>query len=295
MPGFETRSVLCSSAFGFHRMAYSAWGPEDAAETVVCVHGLTRNGRDFDFLAAELVNAGYRVLCPDVVGRGRSDPLAEGGVYAVPQYVADMTVLLAAEGLDRVAWVGTSMGGLIGMSMAAMAKTPITTMLINDVGPYLPKAALERIGDYVGVPWRFHDFAKALDHVKKAYAPFGLTREEDWLELANNTLREEPDPETGARSWVNNYDLRIADPFKADNIEDIDLWPIWDMIRCPTWVLRGVDSDLLRTDTAREMQDRGPRAKIVEVKGCGHAPTLMDHAQTAIIHNWLREAGLEDQ
>ncbi len=287
MTGFETKSVLCASTFGFHRMVYSDWGPRQAAETVVCVHGLTRNGRDFDFVAANLAQQGYRVICPDIVGRGRSENLAPGGVYGIPQYVADMTVLMAAEGLESVAWLGTSMGGLIGMAVAAMANSPIQSLMLNDVGPFIPKASLERIGDYVGIAWRFDSFDTALAHVKKAYEPFGLTREEDWVELAQNSLREETDPETGARSWVNNYDTRIADPFKDQEVGDIDLWLVWDTIVCPTWVIRGALSDLLLPDTAVEMQQRGPKASVIEVPNTGHAPALMDAQQAASVREWL--------
>lgn len=285
MSQFETRSVRCASAMGFHRMVYSVWGPTQARRTVLCVHGLTRNGRDFDFLAQRLSERGYRVLCPDIVGRGRSDRLAPGVTYGIPQYIADITVMLAAEQCDQVAWLGTSMGGLIGMSVGAMANSPIDSLLVNDVGPFIPKAALARIGEYVGIAWRFSSFEEGAAHVKKAYEPFALKAEADWQFLARISLVEDRDQD-GAAFWTNNFDLRIAEPFAA-GVDDVDLWQLWDAIRCPTRVLRGAESDLLLASTAREMTKRGPKASLVEVPGCGHAPAIMDDEQVGMILDWL--------
>ena len=192
--------------------------------------------------------------------------------------------MLAAEGLRAVAWIGTSMGGLIGMSMAAMAGHPIRRMLINDVGPLVPKAALERIGEYVRIAWHFGEFEEAVDHIKKHYEPFGLTSEADWRLLTEISLA--PD---GRGGWTRAYDPRIAEPFEETEIADLNLWTVWEAIDIPILVLRGAESDLLEPETAAEMTRRGPKARVVEIKGCGHAPALMDAAQIALVRDWMRE------
>lgn len=279
-----TKSVRCVHAGGFHDMVYDDWGPEDAETALLCVHGLTRNGKDFSRLAAALSQSGIRVLAPDIVGRGRSDRLGPMATYEIPQYVNDITVLLAAEGLREVDWLGTSMGGLIGFAVAAQQGHPIRRFIVNDVGPFIPASALRRIGDYVGIAWEFDGFDQGLEHIKRAYEPFGLKTEEDWRMLAEYSLLE------GANgTWTNNYDIRIADPFKTGPIEDIDLWALWDAISIPTLVLRGAESDLLEIRTAEEMRDRGPKANLITFDGCGHAPALMDSAQIDVIRNWLVE------
>ncbi|WP_420730472.1 alpha/beta fold hydrolase [Hwanghaeella sp. 1Z406] len=284
-PAFAEKSVRCAHVGGFHDMVYSDWGPRTGAYAIVCVHGLTRNGRDFDRLAMELARTGYRVLAPDIVGRGRSDHLGPLASYEIAQYINDITVMLAAEGLRNVDWVGTSMGGLIGMSIAVMTGHPIKRLLLNDVGPHVPKEALQRIGDYVGVPWRFDSFDLALNHVRQAYAPFGLKTEEDWRYLAELSLKQEADGK-----WVMAYDTRIADAFKNTEITDIDLWPFWAQISTPTLVLRGEDSDLLSRETAEQMTRTGPKADLIEVSGCGHAPALMDAHQIGLVMDWVRSS-----
>lgn len=279
------KSVTCAHPGGSHAMVYSDWGPADADRTILCVHGLTRNGRDFDRVAAALADAGFRVLAPDIVGRGRSDRLGPDASYETPQYIADILAMLAAEGVTSVDWIGTSMGGLIGMAMASLPQHPIRRMLINDVGPFLPQQALQRIGDYVGVAWRFDDRAAAEEHIRRAYAPFGLKTEADWAFLADISLHRDAD---GA--WTNNYDLRIAEPFQDDQVGDVDLWSLWDELTLPILVLRGAESDLLSTETAYAMTQRGPRATLIDIPGCGHAPALMDEEQISLVLEWA-EAG----
>ncbi|MDF1750284.1 MAG: alpha/beta hydrolase [Alphaproteobacteria bacterium] len=285
VPDFAEKSVRCAHVGGFHDMVYSDWGSQKAPSTIVCVHGLTRNGRDFDRLAAALTEAGYRVLAPDIVGRGRSDRLGPFANYEIPQYINDITTMLAAEGLRSVDWVGTSMGGLIGMSIAVMAGHPIKRLLLNDVGPVVPKEALQRIGDYVGIPWKFDSFDLALNHVRQAYAPFGLKTEEDWRYLAELSLKQDAEGK-----WVMAYDTRIADAFKDTEITDIDLWPFWQQISTPTLVLRGAESDLLTRETAEKMTRTGPMAKLIEVPDCGHAPALMDASQIGLVLDWVQSS-----
>ena len=297
-PGTRTPrpgAVRCLSPGGFHPMAYREWGAPDAARVVICVHGLTRNGRDFDWLAASLAEAGCRVVCPDVVGRGDSGWLADPAGYGFPQYLADMTVLLARLEVEAVDWVGTSMGGLIGMMMAAQPGNPqsggpLRRLVLNDVGPFLPKAALERIAGYVGHDPRFADLAAAEAYVRDVHAGFGALADREWRHLAETSVvtAEEGEGEGGEAGALRlRYDPGIGTGFRARPVEDVDLWAVWDKVACPSLVLRGADSGLLLPETAAEMTRRGPRAELVEIAGCGHAPALMDPGQIALVRDWL--------
>ncbi|HUP51019.1 MAG TPA: alpha/beta hydrolase [Longimicrobiales bacterium] len=275
--------VLCLSASGFHRMAYLEWGDENADRTVVCVHGLTGNARDFDELAGALAAAGYRVVCPDVVGRGASDWLADPEGYALHQYVADMACLVGRLRVDAADWVGTSMGGLIGMSLAGRAKTPVRRMVVNDIGPFVPTAALRRLEAYLGTDPAFEDLEAAERWLREVRAPFGPLSDERWRRMTEGTVRQ---AEGGG--YRLHYDPRIAVPFARTAGRDVDVWDVWDRITCPVLVLRGAESDLLLAKTAEEMASRGPKAEVVELPGCGHAPALMDAAQIACVTDWLR-------
>lgn len=277
--------VRCLSPAGLHRMAWTEWGDPANPDVLVCVHGLTRVGRDFDRLARALADR-YRVVCPDVVGRGRSDWLRNPAFYVVPQYVADMVTLIARLGVESVHWVGTSMGGLIGMWLAGQPGTPIARLVINDVGPALDAAALARIGDYLGRNVRFTSVGEAVDYVSKISAPFGLTSRADWQELTEPLLRRDGD------GWVLHYDPAIAVPFKSVTPEgaaagEAAMWRHYDAIACPTLLVRGATSDLLTRETALQMTARGPRAKLVEIPGVGHAPMFMDAAQIAVVREFL--------
>ena len=274
-------SITCLGRDGFHRMAYVAWGDGEAAHNVVCVHGLTRNGRDFDALATTLAES-RRVVCPDVVGRGQSDWLRDPHQYQTAQYVADMAALIARMDVGWVDWVGTSMGGLIGMALAAQQGSPIRKLVLNDVGPFIPKAALEAIAVYCGKAPPFPDEAALEDYLRRIHASFGPLTDAQWRHLATHAARQTED------GIVLAYDPRIAEPFEAvQPIADIDLWALWDAIRCPVLVLRGETSNLLSQETAAEMTARGPKAQIVEIPGCGHAPALMDPQQIKIVDDWL--------
>jgi len=279
-------SYLGLSAGGFHRLAYAEWGAPHARQVALCVHGLTRSGRDFDALAGALALAGLRVACPDVVGRGRSDRLADPAGYGYPQYLADMSALIARLDVPRVDWVGTSMGGLMGMLMAAQPNTPLRRLVVNDVGPFIPKAAVTRIGEYVGRDPRFADLAAAEAYFREVHAPFGPLTDAQWRHLTEHSLAAAEDG-----GYRLAYDPAIAAPFRVEEPQDVDLWPVWEAIEIPVLVLRGAASDLLLAETAAEMAARGPRAEVVEIPGCGHAPALMDEAQTALVRDWLLANG----
>ena len=277
----KDKSVLCLGAAGFHRIAYTEWGAPDAARTLVCVHGLTRNGRDFDTIAAALED-GYRVICPDIVGRGRSDWLRDGTQYQNPTYLADLVTLLARAGANEVDWLGTSMGGILGMLMASMPGSPIKRLIINDVGPFLPKPALERIAGYTGTAPDFDDIGVLEAYLREVHAPFGDLTDQQWRHMAETSSREVDGGKVALA-----YDPTIGDNFRAGPLDDVDMWGFWDAIRCPTLVLRGESSDLLLSEHAEEMTRRGPKAELAEITGCGHAPALMDSEQIALIRDWL--------
>jgi pimeloyl-ACP methyl ester carboxylesterase len=277
--------VKCLSPAGFHHMAYVEWGDAANPRVLVCVHGLTRCSRDFDFLAQALA-ADYRVVCPDVVGRGRSDWLRNPSLYGIPQYCADMTALLARLDAECVDWIGTSMGGLIGMALACQPETPIARLVLNDVGPVITAASLVRIGSYLGAAPRFDDIGQAEAFVRLVSAPFGTFSDEQWRHLTVHVTRIAAD---GKVEFA--YDPGIALPFRemqaAAAGKDVEMWPLYDGVACPTLLLRGASSDLLTHETALQMTTRGPRARLVEVPGVGHAPMLMNAAQVAPVRDFL--------
>ena len=269
------------SAHGFHRVVYREWGESDNPRAVTCVHGLTRNGRDFDVLAQRLAGR-FRVLCPDMPGRGDSEWLSDPNDYSFATYLPTLTALLAHARADRVAWVGTSMGGLLGMVMAAQPETPVTRLVVNDVGPVIEGAALARIAAYVGLDPVFDSFDSLEAHIREVSAPFGALTDAQWNSLARTTARESPDGR-----WRLKYDPRIAVPFRSAATQNSDLWAIWDAIQCPTLLLRGAQSDLLSSATAAEMRSRGPKPEFVEVPGVGHAPMLLNDEQIAPVEAFL--------
>jgi pimeloyl-ACP methyl ester carboxylesterase len=282
---YRQHRVQCITLSGLHQMAYAEWGDPANRKLLVCVHGLSRSGRDFDALARAMADD-YRVVCPDVPGRGLSDWLKDPMEYQVQTYVADMVTLLARMDADSVHWVGTSMGGLIGMTLASLPETPVKKLVLNDVGPVITAASLARIGDYLGMEPQFPDFASAVQYIRATSASFGAHSDAQWSTLTEHVTRRQPDGTFRLR-----YDPAIAVPFKAAQIDkDIELWPCYDAIRCPTLVIRGALSDLLRRETVQEMSIRGPRAKFVEIADVGHAPTLMHADQIAIVREFLLTA-----
>lgn len=287
MTAMRERYVHCLSPAGFHRMAYAEWGDPQNPRVLVCVHGLTRCGRDFDFLAQALA-ADYRVVCPDVVGRGRSDWLRDKMHYAIPQYAQDMVTLLARLDVEAVDWLGTSMGGMIGMALAAQNDTPVRRLILNDVGPVIAAAALKRIGEYLAAPPDFASPQEAEAYIRTIAAPFGNLTDDQWRQLTANVVKTTPNGRLALR-----YDPGIAAPFFAaaqsqGEGRDIDLWPLYDAIRCPTLAIRGARSDLLARETVAAMQARGPRAQSVEVPDVGHAPMFLDAMQVGLVRDFLR-------
>ena len=281
-----------------HRMAYWAWGNPENQKILMCVHGLSRQGRDFDMLARNL-SEHYYVICPDVVGRGESDWLADPKGYQIFSYVSDMVALLQQLRAQRQAtapldidWVGTSMGGLIGMALSTLppeaSGARLRKFVLNDVGPRLHHDALVRIGEYLGVPRRFTSEQEAADYLWSISPGFGPHTPQQWLALSRPLLR----PATDGQGFVLRYDPAIAEPFRAITADSTSsgeaaLWQVYDAMRCEVLLLRGQDSDLLDVDTARDMTQRGPKARLVEFPGVGHAPTLIAPDQIAVVREFL--------
>ena len=280
--------VQCLAQEGLHRMAYWEWGDAANPKVLVCVHGLTRQGRDFDTFARALCGE-YRVVCPDVAGRGQSDWLKSAASYAIPTYVADMVTLLARLDAETVHWVGTSMGGLIGLGLASLPDSPVARLVLNDVGPAIEYAALARIGTYVGVPAHWKSLDDAADALRAISLGFGPHTREEWTALTRPQLVADGD------GFKPHYDPAIAVPFRAVTPElaaagEALLWRSYDALRCPTLVLRGAESDLLSRATAAAMAQRGPRAQVHEIAGVGHAPTLVHADQIAVVRDFLLSA-----
>jgi pimeloyl-ACP methyl ester carboxylesterase len=276
--------VQCLSPAGFHSMRYTAWGDADNPRVVVCVHGLTRQGRDFDHLAQAL-QADFRVICPDVVGRGQSDHLRDWRHYQYPQYVQDMVPLIAKLKAGELYWVGTSMGGIIGMALAAMPGSPIQRLVLNDVGTRIPAAAMQRIDAYLGKDPDFASVDEYLVHMQ-AISPFGPMTDAAWLHFATHQVRQRSDGR-----WVSRYDPRIGDAFRATvqgtAIADVDLSPYWNAVRCPVLIIRGEHSDLLPPEVVSSMQAR-PGTQSHVALDCGHAPSLTRAEEISAIRTFLR-------
>ncbi len=264
----------------FYSMAFVEFG-NPAAPAVVCVHGLTRNGRDFDALA-EALSDRFHVICPDLPGRGKSAWLPDPGLYQPANYPAALSHLLAH--LNKpVAWVGTSLGGICGLVLAAAGNSPITRMVLNDIGPHIPAAALERIRGYMSqTPERFPTLAALEAYLRVIHAPFGKLTDAQWAHLARFSAR----PVLGG-GYALHYDPKIAEPIKASVPIDADMWPLWELIKIPILAIRGESSDLLTTETFERMRHDG--AETLLVADAGHAPALMDAPTIAAIRAFLSE------
>ncbi|MDP3652795.1 MAG: alpha/beta hydrolase [Rhodoferax sp.] len=281
-----------------HRMAYWQWGNGQAAHTVVCVHGLSRQGRDFDVLAQALVARAaasgqpIQVICPDVVGRGQSDWLANPQGYQLPTYAADMLTLLAHLKPVTLDWVGTSMGGLIGMAVCAHAASvgvAVRRLVLNDVGPVIQWEALARIATYLGHALQFGSLQQAADAMWAISTSFGPHTPAQWLELSRHMVKPLPDASAGVTL---HYDPAIAVPFRTITQDaavqgEAALWQLYDSLTAQTLLLRGAQSDLLSPQTAQQMTARGPRARLLEFAGVGHAPTLIAPDQVEAVASFL--------
>jgi pimeloyl-ACP methyl ester carboxylesterase len=286
----QLRSVQCASVLGLHRICYAQWGDPRADKTILCVHGLTRTGRDFDTLARALA-ADARVICPDMIGRGRSDRAAQPSLYQIPQYVSDCITLIARLDIEKVRWIGTSMGGLIGMALAGLKGSPIERLVLNDVGPEIDPNGLQRIAQYVGQAPLFDSFEAGVAHSRQLASGFGRLTDEQWRQLHLHYVLQRADGR-----WGFHYDPAIAVPLRqaiaqpsaSDASASVtSLWPVYDAIRAPTLILRGAQSDVLAPAVAKQMCERGPRAKLIEFADVGHAPALMSADQIEAVRQFI--------
>ncbi len=263
-------------------LAYVDWSSTEASRVVMCVHGLTRNARDFDDIARAIAARGVRVLAVDVVGRGNSSWLADPTRYTLTTYVAQLERLHTLLALPKVDWIGTSMGGLIGMLMAAAQPAIFNSLILNDVGPYIHNTALRQIQSYLGVTHEFPDLQALEHHLRFIHSGFGHLSDAQWHHLALHSARPTAD------RWRLHHDPAIRVPYADLAAEDVDLWSYWDRVACPTFVLRGMESPVLHHKTAEAMQVRGPRAQLAQFANVGHAPALMSDDQIFTVMHWLR-------
>ena len=259
----HTDSVRCLNATGFHNMVYHEWGSRDNERVIICVHGLARNSRDFDELALAL-SRDYRVVCPDIVGRGESDWLPPGQVYGIPQYLNDINTLMAKLNVDQVDWVGTSMGGIIGMCLAALPNSPIKHLVLNDIGAFVPASSLQRISGYLGDK-RFDSLLDVESYLRETYDSFKNLTDSQW-----------------------HYDPAIAQATIDSSADDVNLWPVWSAVAIPQLLIWGENSDVLQADTVRTMQEN-KNLDLFSIPDLVHAPSLMEADQMSKIQTWLRK------
>lgn len=292
--------ILCASEEGFHRVAYTEWGEENqSSEAVICVHGLTRNSRDFDALASYLSFHQSHVFCPDIVGRGDSDWLKDDQHYNFKRYVEDMNVMIGRTGAEHINWIGTSMGGLIGIMLAALPNSPIRRLILNDVGPQVPVHALWQMAKYVGRDPEFPDKKAAKTHYKKIYAEFGNLSESQWdyftshsiIQLDNGKYMSKFDPGIhDFRFTWQSFKEVFYSPHKAFEgvFFDVDLWKLWRNIRCPVYLIRGKRSTVLLPEHIKKMRLTHPGLEVLEIEDAGHAPALLGVPEQERIRTWLR-------
>ncbi len=297
--------INCMSPAGIHRMAYREWGDPDNGQILLCVHGLSRNGQDFNEVARAMSRE-YRVVCPDIAGRGASDFLVNPASYVVPQYVSDIMTLLGRLQPKTLDWLGTSMGGLIALAFAAVVgakqkaiatggntNLPATTglslrkLILNDVGPAIEPASIARIAGYVGVPLQFDSFDDAVMHMKTNAASFGPMSDEQWVDFTRAVIVQKE------QGWGQHYDLAIAQAFAGLQDENMlkageaMLWRAFEALTCPILLIRGERSDLLSSATAQQMQARNRHVQMIEIQGAGHAPSLLPESQVQAVRQFL--------
>ena len=267
---------------GFHGLHATDWGPKRSRRVVVCAHGYSGNGRDFDPLARALAERGYRVICPDVAGRGESAWLATPLQYHFPRFIADTRTLLAHLGVTEVDWIGTSMGGLLGMLIASQPSTPIRRLVMNDVGAFLPMGALQHIARNLESPPAFASLAEVEAHLRHTHRDWGEITDAQWKHLARHHARRAGD------SWRLHYDPQIALVAHPPRLgPGLAFWDAWYRVRCPALLVRGERSGVFPAEIAQAMVDIRPDARVVEIEGAGHAPALMRAEEIGLLLDFL--------
>jgi len=295
----KTDFCLGLSEEGFHQIAYTEWGMESSQPPIICLHGLTRNSRDFDTLATRLSYLGRHVFCPDLVGRGESSWLKNPLHYSFEQYMADMNAMIVRTGAKQVDWVGTSLGGLIGMFLAAMPNTPIRRLILNDVGAQISSKGVMRLANFAGLDPSFRSIEEAKNYYKRVMTEVGELTDEDWQRIAENSVREvtpgkfisKTDPNirmSHAKSKVAWQ--AIMHPLKTleGSLFDMDWWNIWRKVTCPTLIMHGEKSDILLPSVIQKMRVIHPATEVITISNVGHAPALIHPEQHETIYNWLQ-------
>lgn len=276
--------VMNLSKTEFHRISYVEWGPISDRRPIICVHGLTRQCRDFDYLAIKLAAQGRRVICPDLPGRGESEWLEDSDEYALPEYCAGMNALIARLDVDELDWVGTSLGGLIGIVMAGMPGTRIRRLVVNDIGPYVSSAGLMRIGRYIrDMPRSFPTLEAAEAYFREILAPYGELRDKHWRHITMHSVKWD----ASQNAFVTLCDKGIGEAFRSSWFASLNLWKYWQQIRCRMLVLHGERSDLLTTELTDEMVSRNANATIHHFPECGHVPPLFEPSQIKVVTDFL--------
>jgi len=279
----QKKTVLSLSAIGFHKISYLEWSSSKAERTIVCAHGLTRNSRDFDILAEQL-SEDARVICPDLIGRGESTWFSDAHHYNQPQYLIDMTALIARLDVESLTWIGTSLGGLLGMYLAAQDNSPITALILNDVGPVVPRSAMARIAKYAGNSVNFPNLDTAQQYVRRIFASGEELSDEIWNNITLHSVIQKSDG-----SYTLAYDPKVSSSMFKLWFTGVHLWSIWERIRCPVLVLWGAESDVLLPETIEKMRRSGPKIDVIKIPNCGHTPSLRTQDQIDAIRNWLRQ------
>lgn len=285
--GYSRHYHLGLGFHGFHRINYLEWGDANQfkhQQTLFCVHGLTRNAHDFDFLAGKLCDE-YRVVCPDVVGRGDSDHIDTADGYNYLQYNSDMNALIARLGVTELNWIGTSMGGIIGMVLASVPQSPVRRLVVNDIGPEVSREAQLSIAEYIGREDEFATLSDADTYFRTIYTEFAPMSDDDWAQMAKTSTRR-----TSRGTFRLKVDNRVGEAFR-DSISyfNVDMWETWEKITCPVLVLRGKNSSFLSEETAEKMLTLGPETTLVEFDNTGHTPTLRNNEQVDVVKDWLAD------
>jgi len=275
------KSFLGLNPQGFHKVAYQEWGEADNPNVVLCVHGLTRNAGDFYWLAKALARK-YRVICPDMVGRGNSDYFYDGSRYNYAQYMSDLNALMVRLEVGSLYWVGTSMGGLIGMMIGALSQNPIKAMVMNDIGPFVPSKGLERLAKYVPKAHVFNTFEAATHFLKSTLLGCNDLTDAQWKQLTDQSMVWDGIE----KRWTVRYDPQVAATIPTKNFTDIDFWAHWDRLHMPILALQGAESDILVQSTLQQMASKA-RVTTHSFPKQGHALSLATEEQIHIIQEWF--------
>lgn len=279
----QIHKIMGIDSQAFHNMVYYEWGDPNNPKVLLCIHGLFRNARDFDTLA-ETLSSHYRVICPDMIGRGLSDKVTNPKDYNILTYLSDIAILLAHLGITQIDYLGTSMGGIIGMVMAAMHHSPIKKLVLNDIGPFVDAKALQEIVTYgtEGSKRSFETLGEVEVYLKKTYSSFAQLSPEQWNHLAECGVWQNSN-----KQYELAYDPKIIENVRLAIQNNIPQWALWSSIQCPILVLHAALSNVLSEDTVLKMQQLQPTLKTIKIPNIGHPVSLMKKEEIDWVEEWL--------